>query len=618
MNMKAASVPWRVTLWGVALGLFIALATGQWHQAKATRFLEPAEPCASNVFAVWMAAPEQRAVAAPRRTFRAPFLMLGPMNSGIPATGTAFLYDLPCTPNGYALNIGVARADNQYPPLLTVSVNEVLLRTIQIPRARLGETNPFHSDELVIPGALLRPGQENRLVVRNVRGLHWLGHLALIPNPPWRGLLPLLVPLSGWCVLASALFFIASPWGQRRFPFLLLGVLFVIYYQSSYVRDMAPITGFFFSDAPDFIDPICQKIFNLDMSKHPLFLPVIRLLVKPFRFVCRGEIASLSAAFAFIGALNGVMAFLWFRRWLGEFRTAGALTLLYAFSLAIWAYSSNYETYVFSSLMGNLFFWILLRTTRLDRFQHLLPAALAIGFAALAHPPLVILFAPLAIRSAFRHGHAFPWAGIAATAGVVLAVYLVGHISIRHYYEQRTDLPESLGKDLGSASNPVSREVANIHSLYRRYAQEQRPTPVQLGTVLAGQCVYSLAGLPYPFDWARGIEGFRDYIDSITGALSLWCVLFLWMGAAIAATRSPSFRWRSLALFLGVLAPWLTFFLFFNPTEMLLYSAPMLAPVLAWLGRANQIIFKQHTAELLLAISLVLTIHNAWVLASYY
>jgi hypothetical protein len=62
----------------------------------------------------------------------------------------------------------------------------------------------------------------------------------------------------------------------------------------------------------------------------------------------------------------------------------------------------------------------------------------------------------------------------------------------------------------------------------------------------------------------------------------------------------------------------LIFFLFFNPSEMLLYSAPMMAPLLAWLGGAQRLVFKQRTAALLLIISLILTIHNTWVLTSYY
>jgi hypothetical protein len=619
--MKAApeSTRWRITLWGMGLGVFIVLAAMQWHQARQTRFLEPAGVASTtNAYATWTAAPEQVATATKRQNFCDPFLMLGPMNSGMPATGTAILYNLPYTSDGYMLNIGVTRADNQHPPLLTISVNDVLLRGIQIPLARLGETNPFHSEELLIPGKLLHPGRENRLAVRNARGLHWLGHLALIPDPQWRRLLPLLVPLSGWCVLASALFLIASPRGQRRFPVLLLVVLFVIYYQSSYIRDMAPVTGFFFSDAPDFIDPICHKIFNLDMNKHPLFLPVIRFWVKPFHFVRLGEIASLSAAFALIGTLNGLMAFLWFRRWLGEFRTAGALTLLYAFSLAIWAYSSNYETYAFSSLMGNLFFWVLLRAKRPDRSLSLLLPSLAIGFAALAHPPLLILFVPLVIHRTFQRLHAFPWIGMVAASLVVVAVFLAGQILIRHYYMQSTDLPDSLENDLHSASDPVSREISNIRSLYHRYAQAQSPVPVQLGTVLTSQFVYSLAGLPYPFDWSRGIDGLRDYFRSVTGPPALGAILCLWLGALLGLLSSRRFLGNSLILLAGIMAPWLTFFILFNPSEMLLYSAPMIAPILAWLGGANRLVFKQHTAGFLLTISLILTIHNAWVLASYY
>jgi hypothetical protein len=620
--MKAGpeSTRWRITLWGSGLSLFIVLAAMQWHQARQTLFLEPAGvDSTTNAYATWTAAPEQFAIATLKQTFEDPFLMLGPVNSGIPATGTAVLYDLPYARDGYALNLAVARADNRAPPLLTLSINNHLLRTIQVPGGpRLGEKNPFHSEELMIPGSLLQPGQTNRLAIRTVRGLHWQGDLALIPHAPWRQWLPLLVPFSGWCVLASALFILISPVSRRWFPLLLLPVLFVIYYQTFFIRDMAPVTGFFFSDAADFIDPVCHKIFNYDMNKHPLFLPVIRFAIKPLYFILREEIAAVSAAFALIGALNGMMAFLWFRRWLGDFRTAGALTLLYAFSLAIWVYSSHYETYVFSSLIGNLFFWALLRSTPPDQTGHLLGPSLAIGLAGLAHPPMLILFGVLVIHVWSRRARPFPWKGLIASALVASAVFLGGQILIRSYYADRTQLPLAIDNRLRTSPDPVSREIGNIQWIYHYYANEQRFNSSQIGNVLTGQFVYSLAGLPYPFDWARGVAGLRDFFQSVTGPPALGAIFFLWLGALIGLMSNRRFLGNSLILLVGIMAPWLTFFILFNPAEMLLYSAPMIAPILAWLGGASGLAFKRYTTGFLLAISLILAIHNTGVLTSYY
>lgn len=619
MRAGPKSTRWRLTLWVLGLGVFIVLAAMQWQQARQTRFLEPVG-CASitNAYATWTAAPEQTVASATRLTFQYPFMMLGPVNSGIPATGTVIFYDLPYSPAGYALNIGVASADDRAPPLITVALNDIILRTIQVPHSRLGSYRPFHSDEVPIPGAILKPEKTNRLAIRTGKGLHWQGHLVLIPHAQWRRVLPLLVPLSGWCVLATALFFIRSPAGRRGFPLLMCGILFIIYLQSFYVRNMAPVGGFFFSDSPDFIDPICKKLFTSDMNKHLLFMPAIRFLVKPFHSLCQSQVSSLSAALAFVGALNGMLAFLWFRRWLGEFRTAGALALIYSFSLAIWTYSSLYETYPFSSLLGNLFFWVMLVAPPPNRFRHLILPSLVIGIAALAHLPLLILFVPLVIRTAFQYPRAFPWLGTVAAALLIISVFLAGQTLIRNYYEERTILPRAIEQRIQTAPDPLSREISSIQWVYGEYAQQQRPTLTQLGTVLTGQFVYALTGRPYPFEWSRGVEGLRDYVDSASGLVSLWCLLLLWLGAFMALVRFPAFRWHSVALFLGVMAPWLTFFLFFNPSEMLLYSAPMIAPILAWLGGAQRLVYKQHTAGLLLVISLILTIHNTWVLTSYY
>jgi hypothetical protein len=424
--------------------------------------------------------------------------------------------------------------------------------------------------------------------------------------------------LSGWCVPAAALFLLRSPLSQRRFPLLLLSVLFVLYYQTFMIRDLAPVTGFFFSDAADFIDPVCRKLFNFDMNKHPLFLPVMRFVIKPLHFFLRQESAAVSSAFALIGALNGLMAFLWFRRWLGDFRTAGALALLYAFSLAIWVYSSNYETYVFSSLTGNLFFWALLRPAPQDKTRRLLGLSLVIGLAALAHPPLLILFGVLVIHIWIRRTRPLPWKGLVASAVVVAAVFLGGQILIRSYYASRMQLPLAIDNRLRTSPNPVSKEIHNLQWIYHYYSKNQRFTSSQLGNALTGQFVYSLAGLPYPFDWARGIAGLRDFFKSVTGPPALWAILFLWLSALIGVTVSRRLLIPSLVLLVGVMAPWLIFFLFFNPSEMLLYSAPMMAPLLAWLGGAQRLVFKQRTAALLLIISLILTIHNTWVLTSYY
>ncbi len=597
----------------------MVLAGLQWHQIRQTRFLDPdGVTQTKDAYAVWSAEPNQVVVAASRRTFRNPFLMLGPVNSGIPPSGTSFLYDLPYRTDGYALNIGVARADDRFPPLLTVSLNDNLLSSIQVPHSRLGSTHPFHSLEVPLPGTLLQPGTTNRLEIRTMQGLHWQGHLALIPNALWRQLLPLLVPLSGWCLLASALFASVSRGKQRWFPLLFFLVLLTVYFQSSFIRNMAPIGGFFFSDSPDFIDPICHKMFTTDMNKHPLFMPVVRAMVKRLSPVVQSEITALSAALALIAALNGLMAFLWFRRWLDDFRTAGALALMYAFSLVVWAYSGLYETYPLSSLLGNLFFWVLLRVKQPDRLLNLFLSSLTIGIAALAHPPLLILFIPLVIYVAFKRSGPFPWGGMVAAAILIVVVYLTGQTLIRNYYEPVMAIPLAVEKHFDSAPNPLSKEILNIQWVYEQYAPQQRPTAPQIGAVLTGQFVYSLAGLPYPFDWARGVEGLSHFFRSASGSASLWCILILWIGGAIAVMRSRIVLWQCLALCFGVLVPWLIFFLFFNPGEMLLYSAPILAPILGWLGGAGRAVFKNHAAAVLLAISLVLTIHNAWVLASYY
>lgn len=618
--MSRHSIPIRSAAVALALSacLFVVLAAMQRYQMRQTRFLEPVgATTATNAFLVWTANPEQTARAVTRRNFDDPFLMLGPVNSSIPASGTAILYDLPYRADGYALNIGVARGDDRAPPCLTVSVNGTLLRTIPVSRKRLGEDNPFHRDELPIPGTLLHPSGPNRLEVRTVSGLHWQGYLALIPFPAWRAWLPRLLPLAGWCVLAAGLWMASGPKGQRRYPLLVFAVLFVVYYEAASIRDMAPVTGFFFSDAPDFVDPICHKLFTLDMNKHPLFLPVMRFLVKILNNLSCGEIVALSSAFALVGAVNGVLAFLWFRRWLGETRLAGALALVYAFSLGIWAYSAHYETYVFSSLMTNLFFWVLLAPGPFNAWRHIVRPALFVGLAALAHAPMMALFVVLLIRTGFRRLRPFPWAYVTLAALTVALTFVWGQTLIRQYYASRTVLPLAIENRLRESSNPVSREMSNLYGLYRRYAYRQREVPSPAGTVLTGQFVYSMAGLPYPFDWARGVQGLREFGRHVTGPPAVGCLLLLWLAAVAGTASSRAYLWPSLAVGLAVMVPWLVFFVLFNAPEMLLYSTPMVAPVLAWLGGGARVVLRRYTTGAMLVVSLVLLMHNAWVLVSY-
>ena len=91
-----------------------------------------------------------------------------------------------------------------------------------------------------------------------------------------------------------------------------------------------------------------------------------------------------------------------------------------------------------------------------------------------------------------------------------------------------------------------------------------------------------------------------------------------WLAGCVGLAQKRRQLRLSLQLFAFVLLPYLAFFWLFNPGEMLLYSAPLAAPVLAWLFRGWENIFNVHRLDFfLLALAFIFMLHNGACLATY-
>ncbi|MEI6148542.1 MAG: hypothetical protein WCS01_05560, partial [bacterium] len=342
--------------------------------------------------------------------------------------------------------------------------------------------------------------------------------------------------------------------------------------------------------------------------------PVMGPLYRLMHLVCTRELHALVAAYALIGALNVMLAHLVFRRVSRSERDAVFMTLIYGFSFSTWVYSSLFESYVFTALLTNAFLLVFLAGQRLPWLLLSLSEAALIALAALAHPPMLILAGVCAAREATASGR---WAGrlkrATVTVLLVVAGYALLRLAIQHAYPP---LPERL--DWQRESN-MSGMTAFASETIARYARPDNLSLQNLGNVLVGQFAHAFGGFPLGYKWYKGWGSAFDYFDSASGALFavgwvlLWCLAF-------NALRSESRRFKSFSLGVSllVLAPYLGFYWYFNPSEMLLYSAPLAGAILAWFGRACQNTNPPVLSFVLAAVAVVTTLHNMMVIVSYH
>ena len=490
-----------------------------------------------------------------------------------------------------------SRAEHLRPPRLEIYLNDQKIGDyIHLSYALL---RGFF--EIRIPRPMMAGSADNYLVIKSFAG-GWKGRFLLIPHGFWRDWLPKTIPVT---VMLSALFF-KRIWLA---PVCLVLVLFALYSYTLYPKTLGPMDGVVFDDANDYVWVIDNDVMIFKMQKHVLFFPVLHALYHGIGSLLFHEtFFALSFSYVLIGALNGVLVCLWFRRLFVDWLLAWLATIVYIFSFSIWLYSSIYETYIFSSLLVSAA--LLSRSlAKPDVFwsRYLLPA-LFVVLAGLAHPPLLLLLGLLVVDLLISQNTV--WKKLVQTVSLGLGVifcFLVSMMTMRYIYHPS---PVSRGFD-----NTTTSFIANV---IQRYSAGSEMDWSNFGNVIYGQFVYAFGGFPYGYDWSAGWSGISQYLAMPAGWVFLICFSFLGLLALLGLLRSRA-MWRRLLLLLAlVLLPHLLFYWYFNPGEMLLYSAPLLAPILATLVRFSSAASGRLAKLAIFAFAISLLVQNINALVSYH
>jgi len=472
---------------------------------------------------------------------------------------------------GYVLHVGIHRTERRV-ARLEVAVNGTVLATHKGDYRRRADIF-----EVSIPGALLSPEGDSSLTVRNVGNGAWFGRILVIPYGSLRKPLQVVLPLSGFLLLLLSA--VRQHLRDRSIRAVVPGlVVFFIYCHAMFASKMVPMAGVAFSDADELVRPFLANVMEYDLTKHMLCLPVIHVLWRVFSMIGWAEITALAGAFAFVAAANVAVAHLFFGRLVRNGLGTMLLTLCYAGSFSIWLYSSMFETFIFSSLVTNLFLLLWLRSRGSHALGRTCLQSGVVVLCGLAHPPLLVLLGAVLyewLRMWRKRDLAMTLTGVVLLILLTCGGFLGGRFLLRRAYIPRTG-------ELATAS--VQDEYADAEKMLDLYASTDNMTWHNVGNMVLGQCVYAVAGREPTFNWSSGWAGARTYLGRPTGWLAVAAILLLWALSIRGMVVKRNTLYESLLLTVLVMLPYMLFFLWFNPGEMLLYSPPMVAMMLGWLA----------------------------------
>jgi len=353
---------------------------------------------------------------------------------------------------------------------------------------------------------------------------------------------------------------------HRYAPLLTAAVTFVLATLFQFPQRLLPLDNHLFSDSLEVIEPLLTGELTFDMSKHLLFLPILSPLVRFVRWFGAEDLLALASVFSLVAAAAGLTGHLLFRTVLGGASMGEWLAAAYPCTFAFIGYASSYETYPFSTLLFNLTALAAWRYWLLPRRGNLALLLLSSIATALAHPPLLMLVAVSALLCFHRTRR--PWwqrVGLGgATVFLGLALFLAGNLAIRAWYRPMAQL------GLGA-------EAERLLSVVEGYASTANLTLANLDRVVTAQFLVALAG--GPFGTSRiGLRGFL--YDPFAALWLVLTLLLLGRGMVVTLRRMQTLGLAPLFLLMG----YFCFYWYFNPTEMLLYSLPLVAPLLLWLG----------------------------------
>ncbi len=482
---------------------------------------------------------------------------------------------LPFRRSGYVLHVGIGNTDRRAAQL-DIAVNGVHLAKHKANRKRA-----IDSVEVFIPGRALTVTGDSALTVRNAGGGAWLGRLLLIPYGCVRVPLQAVIPVSGFLLLLVGA--IRQHWrGRTLRPAWFAAVTFFVCCHTLFTAKVVPLAGVVFSDSDELVRPFLMNAMEYDLTKHMLCLPVIHLFWRLFSLLGWMEMVALTGAFALVAALNVAVAYMVFARITRQGLGAALLTLCYAASFSIWLYSSIYETFIFSSLVTNLFLLLWLSS----RASHSLGRAFLqsglVVLCGLAHPPLLVFLGAVIhqwLRMWRERRLAVTAAGVMVLVLLTCGGFLGGRFLLRRAY-----IPAAAELATGS----VVDEAADAGKMVDLYAGPHNMTWWNVGNMVLGQCVYAMGGHQPDYDWSGGWSAGGIYLKRPSRWSVAAGIIALWLLAFYGGVTRKKVLLESLSLVALVMLPYMLFFYWFNPREMLLYSPPMMTVMLGWQAWAGR------------------------------
>lgn len=584
----------------VAVICFFLVAGGTWVQIKRSRQIHPPSP---PVPAEWRHG-EPVAFLLGRPGFRYPGFRM-PGRRQLPEDATAALrVHVPASRWGYVLNLTVRGSDAE-PTELRVLVNDE-----PVGRYRVNRDVDAGRVECFIPGRLLTAGEQNPVEVRNVGPGAWSGRLMLIAFGSARGVLPLVFPLLGALVLLAAAVSLPERASVKRGA-LFFGVAFFVYLYSLFTRQIAPGgEGVDFPAGSALIQPLLDNRMADGLTRHMLFLPALRLVFWVMGVFRQPELLSLALVCSALGGLNAVLAVHLFRMLAGSARTATLLGVCYVFAFSIWLHASVCAPAIFSALMLNLFLIYFLRGPSPPRAGRTLRECVLAILCGLAHPSLLILCgASVArwLRSSVGRGRKV----VAAVAIVCLTAggFLPAQHGLRRLYREPGTDPAAASamEAAGAAATGIDVGGETAHMTVRN-----------AGNLLLGQFLYAFGGQPPGFDWRQGWSGLLAYFTDPLGLVLVGLLTGLFLMASAGLLVDPE-NARKLAFMLTCLVvPYLLFFYYVNPREMLLYAPPFVSLVLGGIGWGAALLPRQGVNIAVGMTASVIALMNTLILVQYY
>ncbi|MEO8367657.1 MAG: hypothetical protein ABI806_00455 [Candidatus Solibacter sp.] len=350
---------------------------------------------------------------------------------------------------------------------------------------------------------------------------------------------------------------------SKLIPWLLFAVFFCVYTLSLPVFSERFVSSLIFG-ADDMLDAYQGGRGRNLMEKHPLFIVVSGLywLAGPLFSWAPADIAyNLRMVFpvALLGAVSVCVARLVFLRSGANEQQAVSFAVLYGVSGATWVFASFPETYMLTALCSNIFLWFILQTPRGPVAHHINRAAMLNALACCASPQQILLsLVPFVRWIGERQGLRSLIRRCVRYALAMLALYFIP-------YEIYL---KTVGR--GWKFGPVYLQV------YGRV--EHLLDPRTAAVVAKNFVLYSVvppAVTPRYFtDPSLSILRISPWgWIVVSGLFVSWCVY-----SVRELIGSPALK-PALAM-AAFVCSYIVFFIYFNPTEAYLYTAP---PLLAWL-----------------------------------